>query len=284
MKTLQLRALCLLSALPGALAICYFPDGSVAADTPCQDGTDASVCCGSGYACLANGMCKATGKELQKSDATIFVRGSCTDKTWRSSKCPLFCIDQNNGGGAGVMKCQNTLEDPFYCAGLDPSQVDCSAKKGILFFQQSATAYTTIGIEATSTAATTTSEPTTSATTSTTSSSATSPEDIPNPLPNDQTSNSATVGIAVGVTLGVVLLGTLGVIAFFLIRKWKREATVNELRQDDHVPAGIQPSSGAYKTGPSRPYAPQQPPNQIYEAPGEPKSTYAVPQELPGGR
>lgn len=136
MMVSSLRALCLLSALPGALAICYFPDGSVAADTPCQDGTDPSVCCGSGYACLANGICKATGKELQKSDATIFVRGSCTDKTWRSSKCPLFCIDQNNGGGAGIMQCQNTLEDLFYCAGLDSSRVDCSAKKGVLFFQR----------------------------------------------------------------------------------------------------------------------------------------------------
>ncbi|KAF6836623.1 hypothetical protein CMUS01_05327 [Colletotrichum musicola] len=283
MIALRPWALCLLLGLPDAMAICYFPDGSVAADTPCQDGTDASVCCGSGYACLANGMCKATGKELQKSDATIFVRGSCTDKTWRSSKCPLFCIDQNNGGGAGVMQCQNTLEDLFYCAGLDPSQVDCSANKGVLFFQQSATAYTTIGIEATSTAATTTAEGATGPTTSRTSSSATSTEDLPNPLPSDQTSNSATIGIAVGVTLGVILLGTLGVFAYFLIRKWKREATVNELHRNDHPPPAIQPSSDTYKTGPSQPYVPQ-PANQIYEAPGEPKSTYVVPQELPVGR
>src|SRR5690348_15730855 len=94
------------TAFRSATAICYYPDGSVAPqDTACQDNDEESTCCGQGYACLSNNICMSTGDETQKAGATTFVRGSCTDKTWRSNNCPLFCINPTIdflSGGNGI--------------------------------------------------------------------------------------------------------------------------------------------------------------------------------------
>ncbi|KAL3298119.1 SKG6 domain containing protein [Colletotrichum asianum] len=121
-------------------AACYYPNGSIAPnDTPCRDDTAESTCCGQGYACLSNGMCQATGSELQKDGATELVRGACTDRSWRSSSCPLFCINpetDNVGGGIGVAKCQGTTQELYYCINSVQDQVNCTAKQNVLFFQR----------------------------------------------------------------------------------------------------------------------------------------------------
>ena len=121
-----------------ASAACYYPNGDIAPnDTPCQDDTDNAVCCGQGYACLSNGICQATGEELQKPYATEFVRGACTDKLFRSSKCPLFCIDPDIDyveGGMGLKKCANTDKDMYYCINDNKDDVDCENGEGVLYF------------------------------------------------------------------------------------------------------------------------------------------------------
>lgn len=113
-------------------AACYYPDGSVAQDTPCTDGTVQSSCCGTGYACLGHSssffLCQATGSEFQKPGATQYVRGSCTDKTWRSANCPNVCVNpdrDNTGGGHGLAQCplSNTL---FYCISTGSGVENCS--------------------------------------------------------------------------------------------------------------------------------------------------------------
>jgi hypothetical protein len=82
---------------------CYYPDGSSAAsDTPCFSTSGASVCCGDGFACLANGICQVTSfafisnPDLNKQ--INYYRGSCTDQTWSSSSCPQFCIGTQYAG------------------------------------------------------------------------------------------------------------------------------------------------------------------------------------------
>lgn len=126
-------------------AACYYPNGSIAPnDTPCRDDTAESTCCGQGYACLSNGMCQATGSELQKDGATELVRGACTDRSWRSSSCPLFCINpetDNVGGGIGVAKCQGTTQELYYCINSVQDQVNCTAKQNVLFFQRKFSCY-----------------------------------------------------------------------------------------------------------------------------------------------
>ena len=119
-------------------AACYFPGGTLATnDTPCRDDKKNSVCCRQGYACLSNGLCQATGEEPQKPGATEFVRGGCTDKSWRSSNCPLFCMNpdkENTAGGMGLAKCENAKQDVYYCINSDQEDVSCEDSIGVIFF------------------------------------------------------------------------------------------------------------------------------------------------------
>jgi hypothetical protein len=66
-----------LTLVLNARAACYYPNGRLAPnDVPCQDDTAHTTCCGLGYACLSNGICKVTSESLGK------LRGSCTDQSW----------------------------------------------------------------------------------------------------------------------------------------------------------------------------------------------------------
>lgn len=66
---------------------CYVPNGDEIPDTPCSptSSNQASACCSPHHTCLSNGLC------LQ-ADMTV-NRGSCTDQTWKSSRCAQWCQD-----------------------------------------------------------------------------------------------------------------------------------------------------------------------------------------------
>ncbi|KAK1997244.1 hypothetical protein LX36DRAFT_636529 [Colletotrichum falcatum] len=281
-----------------AHGVCYYPDGSIAPnDTPCQDRTAESVCCGQGYACLSNGMCQATGRELQKGGATELVRGACTDRSWRSSSCPLFCINpetDNVAGGIGVGKCQGAVEELYYCINAVQDRVNCTAKQNVLFFQrkshQSPTVITTIGVAATTAPASSSSSSLSSTTSeSTTASSAitsrpsshpsSAPKSSPAPLrsatlsPSSSPSSSPapghgnqndTIGAAVGASVGGLVLGL------------SAESTAT------HPPAPC------YAPGPPADRYTSPPPHnsQVYEVPRKWETPtvqdHYGPQELPG--
>ena len=84
-----------------AVSICYYPDGSTAPqDTPCKNDGGNSTCCGQGYACLSNSICMSVpGLTNDPNSQSTYVRGSCTDKSWLSPSCPLFCLNPKFGGG-----------------------------------------------------------------------------------------------------------------------------------------------------------------------------------------
>lgn len=67
-------------------ALCYFPDRTrLLNDQPCiVNGTEDSFCCGPQATCMSDKLCWDGG--------TGYVRGSCTDVTWKSSACPQFCL------------------------------------------------------------------------------------------------------------------------------------------------------------------------------------------------
>ncbi|SLM37654.1 hypothetical protein LPUS_00823 [Lasallia pustulata] len=72
-----------------AYATCYFPDGSVAGDNfPCFPDQAVSFCCGANWVCSKNLLCLATSLIHD-----LVVRGSSTDKSWRSAACPQFCTN-----------------------------------------------------------------------------------------------------------------------------------------------------------------------------------------------
>lgn len=94
--------------LPFCAGICYFPDQQTIAQQnfPCRGGSDDSPCCGTSYACVSNGLCMKSNDTFDVNSAE-YVRGSCTDKTWRSAACPSFCI-----GPKGMLLCRlsSTIE------------------------------------------------------------------------------------------------------------------------------------------------------------------------------
>lgn len=78
----------------------------------------------------------ATGDEVQKPDASLYVRGSCTDQSWKDASCPLFCIssDDLRSGGMGIAKCPNTALDEYYCIDAGDSSVNCTAQFNVFEF------------------------------------------------------------------------------------------------------------------------------------------------------
>ena len=108
---------------PSIVTSCYFPDGSTTQDTPCNPTSANSTCCGPGYACLSNHLCSVTSHVPSSITqlSPYYVRASCTDPTWTSAECPLFCTNASGGdnlgvGGMGVGKCDgNASLDRYYC-------------------------------------------------------------------------------------------------------------------------------------------------------------------------
>lgn len=94
--TLQLRAL--VNGLT-AESTCYDYDGKeMDSDFPCNPSASHSFCCGPYFVCLDSGICSSQNtSDLTKQDPA-FVRGSCTDKSWKSSHCPQFCIGDAPSG------------------------------------------------------------------------------------------------------------------------------------------------------------------------------------------
>ncbi|KAK8127274.1 hypothetical protein PG984_008382 [Apiospora sp. TS-2023a] len=121
-----LLRLCMLSLVKGQ--VCYFPDGTVAADhKPCSQAGGA--CCYSANdahrdACYSNGLCQSLwfGR---------IYRGACTDKAWGSS-CPSVCTDGTlANGGVALRSC---LTPAFWCCDLGDMKHDCCAEgKGIVW-------------------------------------------------------------------------------------------------------------------------------------------------------
>jgi len=78
---------------------CYFPDGTIASDSPCTNSTT-SACCAADAYCLDNGLCLTD---------MVLSRGSCTDQTWKASECASYCQTVNPSGGKGMAPCSSTL-------------------------------------------------------------------------------------------------------------------------------------------------------------------------------
>lgn len=115
--------------------MCYHVDGSERAeDVPCQNNVN-STCCGHSYVCLSNNICMVPDGTPVDDGGTKYVRGTCTDPTWTSPDCPLFCTNGNYddlAGGEGMAKCDNTDQDWYYC--IDGQTTNCSTGLNILEF------------------------------------------------------------------------------------------------------------------------------------------------------
>ncbi len=75
-------------------ALCYYPNGNLSPqDVPCSDAELESNCCGPGYACLSNKICRQAHQDLIEAYLPCtYGRGNCTDRSWPSSASPVYCI------------------------------------------------------------------------------------------------------------------------------------------------------------------------------------------------
>lgn len=133
-------ALCYRLLVATTEASCFFPNGDIIDDVPCNSGSG-SPCCALGYACLSNGLCELTlaANSNPSGNEASFVRGSCTDRSWADPNCPAHCLSESNGdnlsGGGGIKKCTVGGENRYYCGNNqteDPglSEIElCSDKK-----------------------------------------------------------------------------------------------------------------------------------------------------------
>lgn len=67
----------------GVASDCYFPNGDKTSDIPCYEDGRTSHCCPESALCLTNKLCLGTHPPWGLS------RGSCTDKSWTNTNCPL---------------------------------------------------------------------------------------------------------------------------------------------------------------------------------------------------
>lgn len=109
---------------------CYYPNQVVAPnDVPCQTNGLVSFCCSSGYVCLDNKICMLEASSPVNQDSSDqYWRGSCTDQTWSSPDCPLYCLNTTNGdsvGGPSMMNiCPDATED-YFCIDHISNEGNC---------------------------------------------------------------------------------------------------------------------------------------------------------------
>ena len=77
--------LALLPYLDFCLGACYYPNGDQADASSCYPHSEVSYCCPVGFDCSVSKVCVSQ-------DQQTFLRGSCTDLSWRDVACPGFCL------------------------------------------------------------------------------------------------------------------------------------------------------------------------------------------------
>ncbi|KAF1958907.1 hypothetical protein CC80DRAFT_546225 [Byssothecium circinans] len=196
-----------LSLSSGVASQCYFPNGKVvASDTICNPNALVSSCCYDNQACLSNGLCMSDPHSPTKAR---LHRGTCSDKTWKSSACPRQCTSLADKG-ANVYSCNQTNADSYCC--FDDCKCNDNKFETFTFPDTDVYTLTIIGEAFTQTHTSTTK---TSATSGGTAASITgSSSSSPSASAAASSSNSTAIGVGVGVSVGVVLL-ILAAVFFF---------------------------------------------------------------------
>lgn len=125
----------------GADRKCYFPNGNWAPnDRVCgeREGSGDFFCCGEGYTCLSNGLCRPpTPPRFLHSDwKSPYVRSSCTDRNWATFNCPgRMCLDRDHDirdGSMGIARCLNDTRGRFQCTSDNVAEMVCDDEKSFV--------------------------------------------------------------------------------------------------------------------------------------------------------
>ncbi|KAI9882479.1 MAG: hypothetical protein M1823_005779 [Watsoniomyces obsoletus] len=237
-----LGVLVLAALLPTSYAICYYPNGRVAeADQPCNDESEHSSCCGPGWACLSNKMCKRTDKV--KLPADEYIRASCTDKEWRSGSCPGFCLSLS-GGDEGMSLCPDSDTDSYCCLGSN-APCNCGNGTGVVSFDGKPKLGATIGHTKESTTSTAAPAQGTGNGSTPSRNSATT---TGNAESKNSESNAADTSVKVGLGVGIPL-GIMALVGFSMLfwRLRQQDQRMHILQQQlEARPSSAPPSSSGF--------------------------------------
>ncbi|KAF2115429.1 hypothetical protein BDV96DRAFT_78402 [Lophiotrema nucula] len=104
---------------------CYYPDGSLSSDLPCDPATANTMCCELGSYCTNTNLCIKRGHLNGTGDVpsdNLYLRGSCTDRRWTSPECFEYCRHDNPQGSENVLYCGNGI---FSCAAHRLNSTSC---------------------------------------------------------------------------------------------------------------------------------------------------------------
>ena len=222
-------------------ATCYYNDGSVVNNNYFCGLPNQDTCCGPGWVCLSNGLCR------QSSGTEEYAQGSCTDPSFK--KCLSFCNYTQAGNFAIVQRCEPAGNSwCFECASQDPTGIGCCDTNlitslepypftiGILIQSPVDRSSSTTSIasvtELTSSNHVTSLEPTSETFIKTSTQNSATPTGAltssPSTPSTNQSRNSKT-DINVGITVAIVVI-LLAILAFFIIqnRKFRRLLQLRE--------------------------------------------------------
>ena len=123
--------------LQSVVADCYNRDGTLSEfdNTPCSS-SDNSTCCQPGWKCLYDN--KLCNLDDPGGLGISYVRGGCTDKSWKSEACPAFCGSENDtvdkGSGVMMFPCNGDASDTFCCVPTGSSTCNCTTAAEVIRF------------------------------------------------------------------------------------------------------------------------------------------------------
>ena len=93
--------------MSGSNSTCYKEDGSVSTGNYLCGFANQNTCCGYGWDCLSNGLCRQHG-------TTSYAQSTCTDPNYKN--CLSFCNESQFDGFTEVSRCEST-GNSWCCAG-----------------------------------------------------------------------------------------------------------------------------------------------------------------------
>ncbi|CAO2647660.1 Nn.00g085820.m01.CDS01 [Neocucurbitaria sp. VM-36] len=206
-------------------------------------------CCAPGDNCLTNGLCQGQSDEKRK--ANLYWRNGCTDPTWESAACSRHCVGLGEPDTHAVFYC---LQADSWCCPTGAMDLGktinttCCNVSDLVFQAADPIAYTIAEEEFARTATTTTRSLSATALSQSTTTTADSSSIAPSSQASagalvsatPSSSSASRTGIYAGVPIGIVGAVTLGIIAWFVIRK------PNASRADGAV-QGLVENQGAEK-------------------------------------
>ena len=213
--------------------MCFDPEGNLLSDTYSCGFPDQSTCCGYGWDCLSNGLCRGNG-----TTGYSYAQGTCADPTYEN--CLSFCNQEQFDSSGKVRRCESN-GNSWCCEGA-PGPDCCDTNRTTSLEPYPFAVITNIGISnplRSSSLDTTLQSTIYLSTPTSTQALATPSQTSASPQSTDQ-SNSSKTGIEIGIPVAIVVV-LLAVITFFVFQNRRFKHRLIQLHsQTEEGPLGLE--------------------------------------------